>query len=56
MLTDLVLGDGKQKKSYLHVLDCIDAIMISLDHNQMFNLQQFINAPFCFWPAITNIT
>ena len=27
-----VLGNGKQKKSYLYVQDCIDAILFSLDH------------------------
>lgn len=27
-----VLGDGKQKKSYLYVQDCIDAILFSLIH------------------------
>ena len=26
-----VLGDGKQRKSYLHIQDCIDAILLSLD-------------------------
>lgn len=28
----LILGDGKQKKSYLHVKDCIDAILLTLNH------------------------
>lgn len=27
----LVLGNGKQRKSYLHVQDCIDAIMLAMD-------------------------
>ena len=27
-----ILGDGHQKKSYLYVQDCIDAILIALDH------------------------
>ena len=27
----LVLGDGRQKKSYLHVRDCIDAMLFSMD-------------------------
>ena len=26
-----VLGNGKQRKSYLHVQDCLDAIMLALD-------------------------
>jgi len=26
-----VLGDGKQRKSYLHVQDCIDAILLAMD-------------------------
>jgi UDP-glucose 4-epimerase len=26
-----VLGDGHQKKSYLHVLDCVDAIMLTVE-------------------------
>ncbi|MBI3281628.1 MAG: NAD-dependent epimerase/dehydratase family protein, partial [Acidobacteria bacterium] len=26
-----VLGDGRQRKSYLHVQDCIDAILLALD-------------------------
>jgi UDP-glucose 4-epimerase len=26
-----VLGDGKQRKSYLHVGDCVDAILLALD-------------------------
>lgn len=26
-----VLGNGKQRKSYLHVLDCIDAILLAMD-------------------------
>jgi UDP-glucose 4-epimerase len=34
-----VLGDGKQRKSYLHVLDCIDAIFTVLDRaREPFNL------------------
>lgn len=37
-----VLGDGNQKKSYLHVSDCIDAIMIALkktnNKTNIFNL------------------
>ena len=37
-----VLGDGKQRKSYLYVHDCIDAILASLDHDgervSIFNL------------------
>jgi UDP-glucose 4-epimerase len=27
-----VLGDGEQRKSYLHVQDCIDAIFVALEH------------------------
>jgi UDP-glucose 4-epimerase len=27
-----VLGDGHQKKSYLHVQDCIDAILMAVEH------------------------
>ena len=37
-----VLGDGKQRKSYLYVQDCIDAILLALDKAQapvnLFNL------------------
>ena len=37
-----VLGDGKQRKSYLYVQDCIDAILLALDQAQapvnLFNL------------------
>jgi UDP-glucose 4-epimerase len=37
-----VLGDGKQRKSYLHVDDCIEAILLALDagdeHIAIFNL------------------
>jgi UDP-glucose 4-epimerase len=37
-----ILGDGKQRKSYLHVDDCIDAVLLVLDstgeHIAMFNL------------------
>jgi UDP-glucose 4-epimerase len=29
----LVLGNGKQRKSYLHVQDCIDAILLALDES-----------------------
>jgi UDP-glucose 4-epimerase len=29
-----VLGDGKQRKSYLYVGDCIDAIMLVTDHHR----------------------
>lgn len=28
----LILGNGKQKKSYLHVSDCIDASLLALEH------------------------
>src|SRR5258708_12751738 len=39
-----VLGDGKQRKSYLYVQDCIDAIMIAIeratDRVNIFNLGQ----------------
>ncbi|MEY2503406.1 MAG: UDP-glucose 4-epimerase, partial [Verrucomicrobiota bacterium] len=39
-----VLGDGKQRKSYLYVQDCIDAIMIAIeratDRVSIFNLGQ----------------
>jgi len=38
----LVLGNGKQRKSYLHVQDCIDAILIAMEKAQdkvnIFNL------------------
>ena len=38
----LVLGDGNQKKSYLYVQDCIDAMLFSLENNKekinIFNL------------------
>jgi len=27
-----ILGDGRQSKSYLHVSDCVDAIMFAVDH------------------------
>ena len=27
-----ILGDGKQQKPYLHVLDCVDAILYGFDH------------------------
>jgi UDP-glucose 4-epimerase len=30
-----VLGNGKQKKSYLHVQDCIDAILVSLKKSSL---------------------
>jgi UDP-glucose 4-epimerase len=37
-----VLGDGKQRKSYLYVQDCIDAILLAMDRNEskvnIFNL------------------
>lgn len=37
-----VLGDGHQRKSYLYVQDCIDAILVALEHAQakinIFNL------------------
>ena len=37
-----ILGDGKQRKSYLHVDDCIDAMLLALDstheHIAIFNL------------------
>jgi UDP-glucose 4-epimerase len=29
----LILGNGKQRKSYLHVQDCLDAILLALNHN-----------------------
>ena len=44
-----VLGDGNQKKSYLHVNDCINAILISLNKSKkkinIFNLgtNEYIN-------------
>lgn len=38
----VVLGDGKQKKSYLHVWDCIDAVIHAMNHSDnkinIFNL------------------
>jgi len=37
-----VLGDGQQRKSYLHVSDCVSAILTALDHTEkrlaIFNL------------------
>jgi UDP-glucose 4-epimerase len=37
-----VLGNGKQRKSYLHVQDCVDAILLALDRSSapvnIFNL------------------
>jgi UDP-glucose 4-epimerase len=37
-----ILGDGKQRKSYLHVDDCIDAMLVGLhagdEHVAIFNL------------------
>jgi UDP-glucose 4-epimerase len=27
-----ILGDGRQSKSYLHVTDCVDAILFAFDH------------------------
>ncbi|MDF1534469.1 MAG: NAD-dependent epimerase/dehydratase family protein [Methanosarcinaceae archaeon] len=27
-----ILGDGRQSKSYLHVTDCVDAILFAVDH------------------------
>ena len=27
-----ILGDGRQSKSYLHVIDCVDAILFTVDH------------------------
>jgi UDP-glucose 4-epimerase len=37
-----VLGDGKQSKSYLHVQDCIEGILLGStatdEHIQIFNL------------------
>jgi UDP-glucose 4-epimerase len=37
-----ILGDGQQRKSYLHVDDCIEAILLALsagdDHIAIFNL------------------
>jgi len=27
-----ILGDGRQSKSYLHIADCVDAIMFAIDH------------------------
>ena len=39
-----ILGDGKQRKSYLHVQDCIDAILTAVerspDRMNLFNLGQ----------------
>lgn len=39
-----VLGNGKQRKSYLYVQDCIDAILLAIDHASdrvnIFNLGQ----------------
>ncbi|HEX3433931.1 MAG TPA: NAD-dependent epimerase/dehydratase family protein [Solirubrobacteraceae bacterium] len=29
-----VLGDGRQEKSYLYVQDCIDAILLAVEHHQ----------------------
>jgi UDP-glucose 4-epimerase len=29
-----VLGDGTQRKSYLHIHDCVDAIMVAIDKSQ----------------------
>ncbi|MDI6826592.1 MAG: NAD-dependent epimerase/dehydratase family protein [Candidatus Aenigmarchaeota archaeon] len=35
----LILGDGKQKKSYLYVSDCIDASLLALEHfNKSFDV------------------
>jgi len=34
-----ILGDGKQRKTYLHISDCIDAMLFGFDHsNEMMNL------------------
>jgi len=43
-----VLGDGKQRKSYLYVQDCIDAILLALDKAQApVNLFNLGTAEFC---------
>ncbi len=34
-----ILGDGRQSKSYLHISDCVDAIMFTIDHiNEIVNI------------------
>lgn len=34
-----ILGDGRQSKSYLHIADCVDAIMFAIDHiNETVNI------------------
>lgn len=43
-----VLGNGKQRKSYLHVFDCIEAIMIAINQsNEKVNIYNLGNDSFC---------
>ncbi len=43
-----VLGNGKQRKSYLHVTDCVDAILVALDRaNDKVNIFNLGTAEYC---------
>lgn len=43
-----VLGNGKQRKSYLYVQDCIDAILFALDHaNERINIFNLGTNDYC---------
>lgn len=44
----LILGNGKQKKSYLYIQDCIDAMLFALEHaNERVNLFNLGTNEFC---------
>lgn len=47
-----VLGNGKQRKSYIHVSDCIDAILLASDK---FNRFDIFNIGYADWISVTEI-
>jgi UDP-glucose 4-epimerase len=42
-----ILGDGSQRKSYLHVADCVEAVLSRLSHNEDFEVFNLGVDSFC---------
>jgi UDP-glucose 4-epimerase len=49
-----VLGNGKQRKSYLYVQDCVDAIMMAINHPQSQNKVNIFNLGTDEYCEVTN--